>query len=89
MNQKYNFDGYTYLDKNKIRDEIKTNLYTSGVLNTYSYHINPLKFLLGLAAQLKALNVKVFENTPITKIINDKNGIKLFSESKMIPPPVA
>ena len=84
MNQKYNFDGYNYLDKNKIRDEIKTNLYTSGVLNTYSYHINPLKFLLGLAAQLKALNVKVFENTPITKIINDKSGIKLFSESKMI-----
>ena len=84
MNQKYNFDGYNYLDKNEIRDEIKTNLYTSGVLNTYSYHINPLKFLLGLAAQLKALNVKVFENTPITKIINDKSGIKLFSESKMI-----
>ena len=84
MNKNYEFDGYHYLDKKRINEEINTNLYNSGILNTYSYHINPLKFLFGLANQLLKLKVKIYENTPITKILNDKDGVKLFANSKVI-----
>ena len=68
----------------RYNEEINTNLYNSGILNTYSYHINPLKFLFGLANQLLKLKVKIYENTPITKILNDKEGVKLFTNSKVI-----
>ena len=79
MQKYYNFDGYKFLDREKIHEEIKTNIYHSGLLNTYSYHINPLKFLMGLAMELKKFNVKIFENTPIIKLENNKKGVKLYS----------
>ena len=84
MQNKYGFKGYQYLNKKEISDELSTDIYHSGLLNKYSYHINPLKFLIGLANELKSLNVKVYENTPITKILNHKDGVKLFSNSKTV-----
>ena len=84
MQQKYKFEGYDYLNKKQINEEISTDIYHSGLLNKNSYHINPLKFLIGLANELKSLNVKVYENTPITKILNYKDGVKLYSNSKII-----
>ena len=76
--------GYKYLNKDEINNEINTNLYHSGLLNNFSYHLNPLKLLIGLANELLKLNVKIYENTPITKILNDQNGAKVFSFKKII-----
>ena len=84
MQKKYNFEGYKFLNLKDIRQEINSNIYFSGLLNTYSYHINPLKFLIGLANELKKLNVKIYENTPISKVSNTKNGIIVYSNSKII-----
>ena len=84
MQKKYNFEGYSFLNSKRIKEEINSKIYFSGLLNNYSYHINPLKFLLGLANELKKLNVKVFENTPITKITNTKDSIIVYSNSKII-----
>ena len=84
MKKHYNFDGYKFLNKNEIHEEINANIYHSGLLNTFSYHINPLKFLLGLANELTKLKVKIYENTPITQILNDPNGVKVFANSKII-----
>tara|TARA_Y100000590_G_scaffold462181_1_gene625649 strand:- start:11000 stop:12325 length:1326 start_codon:yes stop_codon:yes gene_type:complete len=84
MNKIYNFDGYKFLDEDEIHEEIKTNIYYSGLLNKFSYHINPLKFLISLANELKNLNVKVYENTPITEIFEDTDGIKIKSQKKII-----
>ena len=84
MQKYYNFSGYKYLDKDEIKNEINTNLYHSGLLNNHSYHLNPLKLLIGLAGELLKLNVKIYENTPITKILNDQNGVKVYSFKKTI-----
>jgi len=80
----YNYSKLELIDQNSIKNEINSDMYFSGLVNKGSYHINPLKFLIGLADQLKALNVKVFENTPITKIENTKNHILLYSNNKKI-----
>ena len=84
MQKYYNFDGYKFLDKQTINEEINTDIYNSGLLNNYNYHLNPLKLLLGLANELVKLKVKIYENTPVTEILNDHNGIKIYSESKII-----
>ena len=84
MQKNYNFDGYKFLDKQTINEEINTDIYNSGLLNNYNYHLNPLKLLLGLANELVKLKVKIYENTPVTEILNDHNGIKIYSESKII-----
>ena len=84
MQKNYNFSGYKFLNQNEINEEINTRIYYSGLLNNYSYHINPLKFLFGLANEVSKLKVKIYENTPITKILNTTEGIKVFSDSKII-----
>ena len=78
----YNYSELELVDKNSIKKEINSDMYFSGLINKGSYHINPLKFLIGLANKLRTLNVKIFENTPITKIENKKDHIILYSNSK-------
>ncbi len=84
MTKKYNFKGYEFLSKKEIQTEINTSIYHSGIINFSSYHINPLKFLIGIANQLPKNKVKVYENTPINKIVNSKDGLKLFAFNKII-----
>ena len=84
LQKKYNYSDLELLDQSSVYNEINSNMYFSGLLDKGSYHINPLKFLLGLAHQLKILNVKIFENTPVTKIKDDKNYIKVYANNKII-----
>jgi gamma-glutamylputrescine oxidase len=84
LEKRYNYSELELINKNSIKDEINSDMYFSGLINRGSYHINPLKFLIGLANQLKSLNVKIFENTPVTKIEDKKNHIILYSNSKKI-----
>ena len=73
MRKFYNFDGYKLFNNQEIRKEINSKIYKSGLLNSYSYHINPLKLLIGISHVLKKMGIRVFENSPVTKIeeLND------------------
>ena len=84
LEKKYNYNSLELINKNSIKNEINSDMYYSGLVNKGSYHINPLKFLLGLAYQLKLLNVKIYENTEITKIEDKKNFILSYSNEKFI-----
>ena len=84
LEKNYNYSDLKLIEKNSIKDEINSDMYFSGLINNGSYHINSLKFLIGLANQLKKLNVKIFENTPVNKIENKKDYIIVHSNSKQI-----
>ena len=84
LENNYNYSDLELVDENSIKNELNSDMYFSGLINKGSYHINPLKFLIGLADQLLSLNVKIFENTPITKIENKKEHIILHSKTKQI-----
>ena len=84
LEKKYNYDDLKIVKNDSIKNEINSDMYFSGLINNGSYHINPLKFLLGLAHQLKSLNVKVFENTPVTKITDKKDFVTIHSNNKII-----
>ena len=53
MSKNYNFEGYKLFNNQEIKKEIDSNIYKSGMLNSYSYHINPLKLLIGISNVLK------------------------------------
>ena len=80
----YNYTNLRLLNKNQIKDEINSSLYESGLINYGGYHINPLKLLIGIANQLKLMKVKIFENTPITKIVDNGDYINSYSNQKKI-----
>ena len=84
LEKNYGYSQLELINQNSIKSEINSDMYFSGLINKGSYHINPLKFLIGLANQLISLGVRVFENTPITKIENKKNHIILHSNLKQI-----
>ena len=84
LEKNYNYSELELVNESKIKNEINSDMYFSGLINKGSYHINPLKFLIGLANQLKSLNIKIYENTPITKIENKNNYMVLYSNSKQI-----
>lgn len=84
LEKNYNYFELEIRDQNSIKNEINSNMYYSGLVNRGNYHINPLKFLIGLTNQLVSFNVKIFENTPITKIENKKDHVVVYSNLKQI-----
>ena len=49
MAKNYDFEGYQFFNKEKIREEINSKMYLAGLLNSGSYHLNPLKLTISLA----------------------------------------
>ena len=84
MKNNYNFYDYEYLDSKKIKEEINSKNYYSGILNNGSYHLNPLKFLFALVKELLKLNVKVYENTEAKEILETENGVKILTKNNTI-----
>ena len=60
MKKFYNFDGYKLFNNKEISKEINSKIYKSGLLNSYSYHLNPLKLLIGISYVLKKMGIKSF-----------------------------
>ena len=84
MAKNYDFEGYQFFDKEKIREEINSKMYLAGLLNSGSYHLNPLKLTLGLAKVAQKNKVKIFENTPIEKIREEGDRVQVMSKKGLI-----
>ncbi len=84
LEKKYHYSDLKLINENLIKSEINSDMYLSGLINMGSYHINPLKFLLGLANELKLLKVKIYENTPVTKIVQKNEHMLVHSNKKTI-----
>ena len=69
MSKNYNFEEYQFFNKSEIREEINSEMYLAGMLNSGSYHLNPLKLTIGLAKILQQNNVKIFDNTGVVENI--------------------
>ena len=63
------YEGFTRLnDRTALAAHIDTNAYVGGLFDRKSGHMQPLKYLHGLAAAAKSQGAVIFENTPITKV---------------------
>ena len=84
MSKNYNTNGYQFFNNNEIKNEIKSNTYLAGLLDTYSYHLNPLKLTIGLAKILQKYKVKIFEDTVVEKIFEKKDFVEVFTKKGTI-----
>ena len=84
MAKNYDFERYQFFNKEKIREEINSKMYLAGLLNSGSYHLNPLKLTLGLAKVAQKNKVKIFENTPIEKIREEGDRVQVMSKKGLI-----
>ncbi len=83
MSKNYQFDGYKFFNKNEIKHEIDSDIYLAGMLNSGSYHLNPLKLLISLANLIKK-NVRIFENTPVLKFYEKNNRVEVITKNGII-----
>ena len=84
MAKNYDFEGYQFFNKEKIREEINSKMYLAGLLNSGSYHLNPLKLTLGLAKVAQKNKVKIFENTSIEKFREEGERVQVMSKKGLI-----
>ena len=84
MSKHYNFEGYKFYNQSQVREEINSKMYIGGMLNSGSYHLNPLKLTIGLAKVAQENKVKIFENTPIEKIKEEGDRVKVISKKGII-----
>ena len=84
MSKNYNFEGYKFFNKSAIREEINSKMYLAGLLNSGSYHLNPLKLTIGLAKIIQQNKVKVFENTPVENIYEKGDRVEVITNKGII-----
>ena len=83
MSKNYQFEGYTFFNKNDIKHEIDSDIYLAGMLNSGSYHLNPLKLTVGLAKLIKK-NVNIYENTPVLKFYEKNDRVEVITKNGII-----
>ena len=84
MSKNYKFEGYKFYKKSEVREEIDSEMYLAGMLNSASYHLNPLKLTIGVAKVAKLNNVKIFENTPVEKIYEIDDRVRIITKNGVI-----
>ena len=84
LNKYYNFNEFKIFNKYEIKNEINSKIYKSGLLNKSGYHINPLKLLIGLSRLLSDMNVKIFEDSPVSKIEEHKHSVLVYCKKNII-----
>jgi len=83
MSKNYQFEGYKLFNKSEIKYEIDSDIYLAGMLNSGSYHLNPLKLTISLAKLIKK-NVKIYENTPVLKFYEKNDRVEVITKKGII-----
>ena len=84
MEKKYDYTNYEYFNSKNIKDEVASDRYHSGILSKDSYHLNPLKLTYGLAEVCLENNIKIFENSPVDKIIDKHSEVHIHTNNHII-----
>ncbi|MDP9064540.1 MAG: FAD-binding oxidoreductase [Pseudomonadota bacterium] len=62
----YDYPSVRILDRDQLRDHVRSDLYLGGLLDPRSGHLHPLKYTLGLARAAESHGARIFENTEVS-----------------------
>ena len=63
----YGYD-FTYLDRAAIRARLATRPLYHGLADAQAFHIHPLNYLRGLAAEIERLGGRIYEASPVVGV---------------------
>ena len=78
---KFNYEETEILNSVEVSHEIGSKRYYGGLLFKKSGHLHPLKYALGLADAAMRLNVNLFEDSAVKKIIENQANVEVFTKS--------
>jgi len=67
--------GFQYLDKDQIQKIVKSPIFIGGIKRFDSSIVNPAQLAWGLRKACLDMGVRIYENTPVTKLVEQKNHI--------------
>ncbi|HTJ91748.1 MAG TPA: FAD-binding oxidoreductase [Pararobbsia sp.] len=67
VSQRFDYSHLTWVDD--ANDHIDTDHYLSGVHDSFSGHLHPLKYCLGLADAVRRSGARLYAHTPVTQIV--------------------
>jgi gamma-glutamylputrescine oxidase len=68
-------DSCCVLSRAELAEELGSDAFVGGVLHRVAGTIHPLNYARGMAAGLAARKVRVFENSPVTRILPEPAGV--------------
>lgn len=74
LHQRYGFDQYEYLPKDKLSEVIDSNVYHSAIVDRASKHLHPLNFALGLASAAIKAGVSIYERSAVLSYQDSHSG---------------
>lgn len=75
MADRYGYEQIRFADAEEIAHLLGSTRYFGGVVDTGTGHINPLKYVVGLARATAKAGARIFENTGATSIKSDNGRI--------------
>lgn len=66
--ESYGMKDHVMLDREAIREEVGTEAYVGGMLDTSGGHMHPLNLALGEARALESLGGAIYELSPVTRV---------------------
>lgn len=68
VRDRYDYPHIRFLDREELAEKLGTTRYHGGIIDTGTGHINPLKYVVGLAKAASEAGARCFENTRATAI---------------------
>ena len=65
LNEDYGYSHIRFVDRDEMREMVRSDAYHGGTLDSDAAHLHPLKFALGLARAARAAGVRIFEESPV------------------------
>ena len=63
MSQEYGYGHMSFLDRDALAEKLGSTRFHGGILDTGTGHINPLKYVVGLAGAASKAGARLYENT--------------------------
>lgn len=70
---------WKWVNKSDVQKQLKSEQYNDALFEENAFHFNPLKYVRGAAAAAESQGVKIFENTPATKLERSGNSWRVTS----------
>ncbi|NIB39427.1 FAD-binding oxidoreductase [Pseudomaricurvus alkylphenolicus] len=75
LQKNYDYDAIRFVDKDEVRQLVGSDNYHCGTLDSFSCHLHPLNFALGLGRACADAGVRIFENSRVVNYSDGSNPI--------------
>mgnify|MGYP002877403892 FL=1 len=75
VRDRYDYPYITFLDRDELASKLGSTHYHAGIIDTGTGHINPLKYVVGLAKAAADAGARCYENTRATSIKSEAGKV--------------